>query len=262
MKEVQIFTTKDCNMKKLSSYCCAALCIACTSVAVAKPGIYVGIQGGYKTMNFPKETRLTDIFVGPTRFPNQNQVKSSYDNDFLGAYAGDLFSVMPNLQIGPQVGYSYYGRIKMKNLQPPNPLPGLLASGSITESFTSINLAAVINYDINKFFIRGLAGLNYMQGSISSDYRVDADSLAVSHLVKSSDNLDFAMGIGAGVYVIKNLSLGINYEHIFGKNYSGNDLNKTGDYPGDSGVDPSPEVLSFPAPAMNIYSAELAYTFS
>ena len=99
-----------------------------------------------------------------------NKFSTKKNQYFLNLHTGYLFQITNNLFIGPQVGYSHYGSIKLQNksdiIAPP-----AKGSGQANLLFNSFNFYAVVEYDIGHVFLQERIGVLYMLGTTSGDYQ-------------------------------------------------------------------------------------------
>lgn len=201
-------------MKKLiATSIAAAVALGLSTAAMAAPGFYVGVKGGYNNMEVPDEN------VSGTILGTNISAKQSTDNYFINVHGGYLFPVAPNFTLGPQIGFSYYGQVKQSDS-----VGGSTKNGNI--DMYSLNLFAVGQYTFNQFYVEGRLGGVWGIASLHSKY----NTLAYGD-DDTQSSLDFAAGAGFGYYFTPNLSAGITYDHIFGTDYKSDQIKTSYDTP-------------------------------
>ena len=162
---------------------------------MATPGFYVGVKGGYDDMQVYTDNNI-DGLTG---------VDLTKDKYFINIHGGYLFPITPDFTLGPQISLSYCSKYSLK-------VEGI---GSNDNKFYSVNLFAVGQYTFKQFYVEGrLGGVAVVKNESGAINGVEiADG-------SNDTEYNFAAGAGVGYYFTPNLSAGITYDHIFGKNYN------------------------------------------
>ena len=179
-----------------------AICTAIPSFALSQPHAYLQVQGGIGGM-FTKNYSTNDNPYNKVSLKNGLAYRLS---------AGALID--KNLiHYGLEFGYAGYPQNNYTFS-----FPSLLASGEQKYTGHYVDLLGVVKYDLTdlliwNFYLTGKAGVAYVTQKYSGHAQALGTLFELSNTVYGYEP-DLALGVGYNF--TKNLSLDVNYQHIFG----------------------------------------------
>lgn len=191
----------------------AALATGLASTAFATQndgGIYVGGKLGYNNMIAPS---------GNSQVNGTNAFKADINNYMANIHVGYLWPVADQIQVGGQLGYSYYGKYKVSAYGS--------GTGNLDSKLSSFNLLAVGQWNIEDWFVKGRIGAARVMAKNSGNYTFGATTSKVF----DSKWLGL-VGLSGGYFFNDNLSLELFYDRLVGKNVNTSDvINTRGSFP-------------------------------
>jgi len=161
-------------------------------------GFYIGIAGGYNHLSKPHGKTFTYTTSTGTADTAMGVGKTSYS---LNTHMGYLFNVGSGFDVGPELGFTYYGDYKLKN-----------TATSVTNAYNlyAINLNATGQYTWQSFFARVNGGADFF-------WVTSGTAFETSSTHKSITEAD--AGATLGYYFTPCVDAGVYYQHIFGSNH-------------------------------------------
>lgn len=164
-------------------------------------GFYLEGQGAWDLMNSPK---LSSASVTDSS-SHSYTVNSSRTSYMVGAGVGYLFNLNPAFDLGPELGYNYYGNYKFEGASP--------TTGSITHTIDSWNAYVVAHYFWEQMLIGGRLGIGYFPGHTSGS--LTNGSNTVNGLLSHSEINPIA-GLNLGYAFTPQFSVSLTCDYVFG----------------------------------------------